>query len=243
MPLCVPLFMPLFMPPLMPRLTRILTQRPARSATLAATLFAAASAAHAVVVFDTISGAAFSTGGYRVGEYPPLAGETAPHDYRVATRFTLEGDGLWQLNSIGMRVAADPDLGGAARARVWLAEFTEGSGPLTTYELGTVSTAATLPVTVAVEGLASLNITLRGGSSYWLVLGSVPDDPDATRLRWLRSSVGTLGTTFSDDLLTPAGYALADGRTPGMRVNATLVPAPGAAVLLGLTGLARRRRR
>jgi MYXO-CTERM domain-containing protein len=203
----------------------------------------ASSNAHAVIVFDTISGASFSTGGYRVGEYPAAAGETAPHDYRVATRFTLSGDALWQLNAIGVRIAADGDFGGAARARVWLAEAVDGGGPLTTYELGTVSTNATTPVTVAIEGLASMNITMRGGSSYWLVLGSVPGDPDDTRFRWLRSSLGTLGTTYSDDLLTPEGYALAEGRTPGMKVGATMIPAPGALALLAMAGAVRRRRR
>jgi hypothetical protein len=166
-----------------------------------------------------------------------------PHDWRVATRITLSGDAEWLLNAVGFRVAADPDLGGAARARVWLAEFTDGSGPLTTHELGTISTTATGPVSVAVEGLGSMGITLRGGSSYWLVLGSVPGDADETRLRWLRSSLGTLGTTFTDDLLTPEGYGLADGRTPGIRVNATLVPAPGAAALLALAAGIRRHRR
>jgi hypothetical protein len=203
----------------------------------------ASSGAQAVVIFDNITGATFTTGGYRVGEYPAAAGETAPHDYRVATRFTLEGNQQWQLNAVAMRVAADVALGGAVRARVWLAEVAEGSGPLTTYELGTVSTTATGPVTVAVEGLASMNIALQGGNSYWLVVGSVPGDPDETRLRWLRSSLGTLGTTFSDDLETPEGYAIAEGRTPGMRVNATLIPAPGALAVLAMGAMARRRRR
>jgi hypothetical protein len=224
-------------------MSRCSASRAAAVAVAIPVAFLASSSARAVVVFDTITGATFTTGGYRVGEYPALAGETAPHDYRVATRFTLGGDALWQLNAIGVRIVADADFGGAARARVWLAEAVDGGGPLTTYELGTVSTNATTPVTVAIEGLASMNITMRGGSSYWLVLGSVPGDPDETRFRWLRSSLGTLGTTYSDDLLTPAGYMLADGRTPGMKVGATLIPAPGALAVLAMAGMARRRRR
>ncbi len=218
-----------------------------RALTLAAVSASASfileSTAHSAIVFDNITNATFNAGGYRVGEYPPpVSGELA-FDFRVSTRITLAGDGSWRLTNIGLRVSRDPVQLGAGIARVWLAEATEGSGPAITHNLGTISTTSTTSTTVGIEGLATQNITLLGGHSYWITLGALSDNPETTRLLWYRSSLGVSGTTYSDDLISPQGYTLQPGSTPGIKIAAEAIPAPGACALLGLCGVARSMRR
>lgn len=209
----------------------------------ALSLLAAPNTALGVVVFDTITSATFATGSHRVGEFPPAPGETSPHDYRVSTLISIAGDGIWRLDAMGFRVSRDANLLGAGRARIWIAEATDGSGPLAATALGTLATASTTATTAVVEGLSALNVVLQGGRSYWITLGSVPGDPDETRLRWYRSSVGSLGTTFSNDLLNTAGWGAADGRAGGIKIGATAIPAPAAIALFALVGRIPRRRR
>ena len=209
----------------------------------ALSLFAVSNTAVGVVVFDTITSATFATGSHLVGEFPAAAGEASPHDYRVSTRITIAGDGFWRMDAIGFRVSRDASLLGAGRARVWIAEASDGGGPLAATALGTLATTSTTVTTAAVESLASLNVVLQGGRSYWITLGSVPGDPDETRLRWYRSSIGSLGTTFSNDLLNTAGWGAAEGRAGGIKIGATAIPAPAAIALFTLVGRMPRRRR
>lgn len=193
----------------------------------ASTVFAAAATgAHAAVIFDTISGATFTSAHHRVGEYPAFSGETNPHSFRVATRISIAGDGFWRLDAIGARVSRDGDYLGAGRARMWISEVIDGTGPTDGVALGNIATTSTSATNVALEGLASLNVTLQGGKSYWITLSAIAGDPDDTRLRWYRSSLGAGGTTFVDDLLTPEGFATAEGNAGGLKLVATAVPAP-----------------
>ena len=212
------------------------------SAALVAAVFTSA-VAHAAIVFDNISGATFATGAYLVGEHAPLAGSEIPRDFRVSTRVTIAGDGEWRLTALGFRVSRNPELLGNASARVWLSEAVEGGGPSMTWELGSISTTSTTATTVVLDSLSAQHVSLLGGHSYWITLGALPDHPDATRLLWHRSSLGTLGQTYADDLNTPDGFLLQEGRTPGIKIGADAIPAPGALALLGLCGCAPKARR
>ncbi len=213
----------------------------ALSVVLAPTL---ASDASAAVVFDNITSATFSTTSFfRVGEYDAFPGDPLPHSYTVSTRITLAGDGMWRLTALGARMSRDADFLGAGRARAWISEAVEGAGPSQTYEVGTLSTTATVPTNVAIDGLASQGITLLGGHSYWVTLGAVPGDLDATRVRWYRSSIGTAGSTLIDDLLDNSSWMTGDGLTPGIKLTGEVIPAPSVVALLAIAGLARRRTR
>ncbi len=208
--------------------------------TLATTLVA--SSAHGAVVFNTISNATFTTGGFRVGEYAPFAGETMGHDFSVSTRITLAGDGQWRLMGLGVRVNRD-ETGGATRARAYIAEASGDGVPLRTYDLGTISTTSTVPVTAVLTGLGTLGIDLLGGHSYWITLAAVPEDADATRMRWLRSSLGAASSTFSNDSMGTGGWTLADGAAPGIKLDGEVVPNPATiAAFLFAARLHRRRR-
>ncbi len=82
--------------------------------------------------------------------------------------------------------------------------------------------------------------TLTEGVTYWLIASGVNDF--SALLLWNFNSTGALLDRASRDdggpwLITPDATALA------MRINGSLVPAPGALALLGLAGLTARRRR
>jgi hypothetical protein len=212
--------------------------------TAAALVGGVAASGNAAVLYDTITSATFSTTSYyRVGEYSPFAGETVGHDYSVSTRVTIEGTGSWLLTGLACRISRDGDYLGANRARLWIAEALDGAPPSQGTSLGNLSTAITTPTTVGLDALGSLGVTLLGGHSYWISLTSVPGDLDPTRVRWYRSSVGAIGTTFSDDVLDPAPWSQGDGTAPGVKVLGEAVPAPAALTMLALAGLARSRRR
>lgn len=209
-----------------------------------ALVLALAPAAHAAVLHDTITAATFSATNYfRAGEYAPFAGETTSHDYWVSTRITIGGDGTWLLTGAACRISRDGDYLGASRVRLWIAEAIDGQPPSQGTSLGNLATTITTPTTVGLDALGSLGVTLQGGHSYWISLTSVPGDLDPTRVRWYRSSLGTTGSTYTDDLLDASPWGLGDGAAPGVKILGEAVPAPSALGLLALLGCARNRRR
>lgn len=161
-----------------------------------------------------------------------------------ATRFTV-GAGLWQINSFAIQVVEGSNFS-PDQVRF---EIRTDAGPApSTSVLTTLSTNSEINGQVINHPYTpDAPLTLAAGN-YWLV--AVPTDPFAIYYWSVTGSAadhGVNGWSIGDFNLSSGDGGTtwnANGAEPGMfSIDATLVPAPGAAALLGLAGLLSTRRK
>lgn len=200
-----------------------------------AVILGAAGAANAEVIFDT----GIPDGGF-IGYY----GFDVFVDQSVAVAFTPDED--YSLEQVGVWMMSN-DFNNAG-APYTLSVRTDANGGMTIpgdtiIESWDVQTTAIgwNPVLETVDSV--LNPVLDAGTTYWIVAES--DSPAFVDAVWVASQQDEPVWHSVQNVLNPDG-AWSSGFTqgaPGLVVSGSVVPAPSALALLGMTGLVGTRRR
>lgn len=179
-------------------------------------------------------------------DQPYAGGGTIDGEFNLAsaTRFTV-GAGLWQVNSFAIQVVEGSSF---SPDQVRFEVRTDAGPAPSTNVLTTLSTSSEINGQVINHPYTpDAPLTLAAGN-YWLV--AVPTDPFAIYYWSVTGSAadhGTDGWSIGDFNLSSGDGGTtwnANGAEPGMfSIDATRVPAPGAAALLGLAGLLSTRRK
>lgn len=203
------------------------------------------------------------------GATSPSSGAFAGMAHAVAVKFTTGAGSAWALTSFKARTSGS---GMAANIQIWTDGSTT-SDPKGAGATMVANSAFTTPMNnsygwatnVSAANYASNTVLLAGGTSYWAVveIGNSGDWGNAWSSPLQQQTNGSgwsLGETRALRQYGPSGWTTGWSTlvgqtgtppnfswlpiTPEIEFNATAVaPAPGALALLGVAGLARRRRR
>lgn len=204
-----------------------------RFASLALTL--SAGVATADTIFDT---------GEPQGGFLGYYGFDLSPDQSVAIAFTPDQD--YRLDSVGLWMMSN-DFDASGRAFT-VSVRTDANGGMTipgteVIEGWNMTTSAQgwSPVLDSVN--SALNPILEAGTTYWIVAES--DEPVFFNPVWVASSQSEPVWHSIRNVFNPGGEWISGyGQgVPGLVITGTVVPAPGAAALLGLGAMAGLRRR